>query len=148
MFEISPDVWHTCKRSIFCCKYSISSIVSRKLLNNSIKVNCAAFQHICRNGNRLKIKFHLKNKRFLFCRLYVQWNEHSASSKKWSCPVGSGKLLHFLVRFALLINFKIEIICKIINRPMAMGMPNTIKYIIDRTQAISLIINYLQNIKE
>jgi hypothetical protein len=31
---------------------------------------------------------------------------------------------------------------------MAMGMPNTIKYIIDRTHAINLIINYPQNIKE
>jgi len=31
---------------------------------------------------------------------------------------------------------------------MAMGMPNTIRYITDKTHAINLIINYPQNIKE
>jgi len=31
---------------------------------------------------------------------------------------------------------------------MAMGMPNTIRYITDITHAINLIINYPQSIKE
>jgi len=39
----------------------------------------------------------------------------------------------------------IEIICKIISKPMAMGMPKTIKYINDSTHATNFIINYQQS---
>jgi hypothetical protein len=38
----------------------------------------------------------------------------------------------------------IEIICKMINKPMAMGMPKSIRYKTDITQAINLI-NCQQN---
>lgn len=42
----------------------------------------------------------------------------------------------------------IDITCKMTNKPMAIGIPKTIRKITDSSQESNLIINYQQNIKE